>query len=495
MCQLLELDAGTAKQQLDSLSTYAQNKRQPAERNEAEKTYQRSCSGTSNTTYPRSPGSQSSSTFPSSPDSSSNSGAFPGSPDSGSNSGDSPFSANESSENSGNEGQGYCPIAQLPGVSHAATQFNANAKEFIPAQAPKTQQMRGSEHLKQATEMLMAAYAHWDSCLPDMEDQTRAHLQQLLPPASLATLNRFSLGTKQAEMDSFQADLPQPAKVPWEPCLREAAVQERNQPQYRQPVPSLPPGLYDDSEPTDIASTLTTATFQSLDAVPYMEEKEIQRTGELLWHQEAAQDRAFLQLQRLGIPCSPTMGQGQMLQRPTRAYYPGGTAVEKMGVGGALAGSHRQQSWAATQKGKSLRSNLQELQNVESERVVLVRRINGLGFESPETLKKYFSKYGTVVRVLVAHSHVKTKQRGCGSRLRPSGIGFAVMGTKEQAQAILADGPEHLVKGPRVHTTVPIRVQSFEFRMDDKVDEEGDEGDDGDDVGESAETNAAILGQ
>merc|ERR1719487_1921174 len=95
---------------------------------------------------------------------------------------------------------------------------------------------------------------------------------------------------------------------------------------------------------------------------------------------------------------------------------------------------------------ETLRTHLRDLQKVSSDRVVLVRKINRLGFESADVLKQHYSKYGTVDRVLVAHSHVKSQNRRCGSRLRPSGLGFVVMGSKSDVEAILADGPDQLIE-------------------------------------------------
>jgi hypothetical protein len=104
---------------------------------------------------------------------------------------------------------------------------------------------------------------------------------------------------------------------------------------------------------------------------------------------------------------------------------------------------------------ETLRTHLRDLQKVEAERVVLVRKINRLGFDSPAALEAHYSRYGTVERILVAHSHVKSQNRRIAARLRPSGLGFVVMGSKEEVEAILSDGPEQMVSGAL------IRVQIF----------------------------------
>eukprot|EP00425_Heterocapsa_triquetra_P012922 CAMPEP_0195154880 /NCGR_PEP_ID=MMETSP0448-20130528/183877_1 /TAXON_ID=66468 /ORGANISM="Heterocapsa triquestra, Strain CCMP 448" /LENGTH=481 /DNA_ID=CAMNT_0040193661 /DNA_START=127 /DNA_END=1572 /DNA_ORIENTATION=+ len=112
--------------------------------------------------------------------------------------------------------------------------------------------------------------------------------------------------------------------------------------------------------------------------------------------------------------------------------------------------------------GETLRAHLRSLIKVECSRVLIVRKINRLGFGSPLLLKKYYGWYGNVERVLVAHSLVKVgpgSSASTCSRLRPSGLGFIVMSKTEEAQAILADGPLQMVCGAE------IRVQQFERRM------------------------------
>lgn len=125
----------------------------------------------------------------------------------------------------------------------------------------------------------------------------------------------------------------------------------------------------------------------------------------------------------------------------------------------------------ATQHGETLRMHLRSLLNVDSKRVLIVRKINRLGFASPQVLNEHYSWYGTVERVYVAHSRVKSgtgpSQANVPSRLRPSGLGFIVMSKCEETEAILAEGTEQNVCGAL------IRVQRFERRMvEDEAEEE-----------------------
>jgi hypothetical protein len=109
--------------------------------------------------------------------------------------------------------------------------------------------------------------------------------------------------------------------------------------------------------------------------------------------------------------------------------------------------------------------HLRSLINVDSGRVLIVRKINRLGFASQAVLLEHFSWYGVVERVLVAHSRVKSTSaadKGASpfsSRLRPSGLGFVVMSRVKDAQAILAHGSEQPVKD------IMVRVQQFQRQV------------------------------
>lgn len=115
----------------------------------------------------------------------------------------------------------------------------------------------------------------------------------------------------------------------------------------------------------------------------------------------------------------------------------------------------------------TLRTHLRELQNIDHERILLVRKINRLGFEAPTILKCHYSHYGAVDRVLVAQSHVKSPTRPGLACLRPSGLGFVVMVSSEDAQKVLSLGEEQVVQGVTIYT------YAFEHRNEGEGDEVG----------------------
>lgn len=189
-----------------------------------------------------------------------------------------------------------------------------------------------------------------------------------------------------------------------------------------------------------------------------------------------------------GMPWMPVAPPGLLMDPPSAQTTFGSTNGYGKGAGKAasVAGSSRKQTASTAQSAsqqqlrkpvvtpsaeETLRTHLKDLQKVPTNHVVIVRRINRLGFQSADILKTHFSQYGTVDRVLVSHSHVKSQNRRLGSRLRPSGLGFVVMTSEEEAEAILKAGPEQQVNASQ---PVTIRVQSFERRLDEEAMEEDD---------------------
>eukprot|EP00929_Paragymnodinium_shiwhaense_P057494 TRINITY_DN28784_c0_g1_i1.p1 TRINITY_DN28784_c0_g1~~TRINITY_DN28784_c0_g1_i1.p1 ORF type:complete len:697 (-),score=152.79 TRINITY_DN28784_c0_g1_i1:286-2376(-) len=119
---------------------------------------------------------------------------------------------------------------------------------------------------------------------------------------------------------------------------------------------------------------------------------------------------------------------------------------------------------------ETLRKHLKELQQEDELCVLFVRKINRLGFESPQILKEYFSQYGGVDRVLVAHSLIRSQSRDNTERMRPSGLGFVVMKDRASAQRALGAGDLQEVVG------LTIKVHQYERReLHQSTSEAGDD--------------------
>lgn len=253
-------------------------------------------------------------------------------------------------------------------------------------------------------------------------------------------------------------------------CTRNSLrIMEQKQEPHRQPLTSvgLPSATLDAQ---DVAAYNTASVAAELVAAAWQ-----QNMGQMGGYVGNAVDRP-LQLNDLVSPYpapwdpEPAVPPGILEPVPQRPRPNSASPQNAERLNGCR--SEEWLSFRGRAPGLGLRTHLQDLQKVASSRVLLVRRINRLGFESAVVLTKHYSRYGCVDRVLVSHSHVKSQKRGLPARLRPSGLGFIVMSTEEEVQAILREGPEQVIK---MSTTagaqqeVVIRVQSFERREDGDV--------------------------
>mmetsp|Transcript_14297 Transcript_14297/g.40955 ORF Transcript_14297/g.40955 Transcript_14297/m.40955 type:complete len:187 (+) Transcript_14297:65-625(+) len=137
----------------------------------------------------------------------------------------------------------------------------------------------------------------------------------------------------------------------------------------------------------------------------------------------------------------------------------------------------------------TMKAQLQALQRQDPASVFIARRINRLGFSSPEQLRAHFGRFGEVAVVHVAHSLVKSaRPPGAGAehrRQRPAALGFVVMSSPEATERILEEGPEHVVNG------VKVTVQAF-HRHSEALEAEEEEEDEG--GGGQAAEEAGDLG-
>lgn len=125
-----------------------------------------------------------------------------------------------------------------------------------------------------------------------------------------------------------------------------------------------------------------------------------------------------------------------------------------------------------------LKAQLQALSQEDTGSVLIVRRIQKLGFKSPDHLREHFKEFGEVKDVHVAHSTVKSMPRPLDGqdvsyRQRPAALGFVVMASPEAAQKILAEGKEK----ERDINGVKVLVQAFHRNDVAEKDEDGQSGD------------------
>jgi hypothetical protein len=97
--------------------------------------------------------------------------------------------------------------------------------------------------------------------------------------------------------------------------------------------------------------------------------------------------------------------------------------------------------------GDSLRDNLLALASIDQSRVVMIRKINRIGLNSPNVLEAHYSNFGGIERVMVSHC---LQNRTGFKRLRPAALGFLVMDKAEDAKAIMDAGEIQTVQGVEV---------------------------------------------
>lgn len=106
---------------------------------------------------------------------------------------------------------------------------------------------------------------------------------------------------------------------------------------------------------------------------------------------------------------------------------------------------------------QTLSTSLQLLSKEDPDKLIIVRRINKLGFKASRKLKQYFGEFGHVVRVLIAHSTCRDVKDEEGKvRQRPSSLGFVQMASAQAVRQALSLGTEQEVEG------AAILVQKFE---------------------------------
>jgi len=100
----------------------------------------------------------------------------------------------------------------------------------------------------------------------------------------------------------------------------------------------------------------------------------------------------------------------------------------------------------------SMRNHLVDVEREDPMCVFVAKNIRGLGFKSKEALKKHYSTYGVVSRVLVASSKVKVRDQMASNRprLRPGCLGLVVMQSPEAVRRIMAEGSEQTINGHRI---------------------------------------------
>jgi hypothetical protein len=104
-------------------------------------------------------------------------------------------------------------------------------------------------------------------------------------------------------------------------------------------------------------------------------------------------------------------------------------------------------------------TQLNELQSEDPDKLLIVKKINRLGFDSADILKAHFEQFGPVEKVRLSNAHTKDAGTSHHVRLRPSGIAFVLFKSSEAAAQVLAEGDTQSIHGLEVY------VRGFERRQ------------------------------
>lgn len=180
--------------------------------------------------------------------------------------------------------------------------------------------------------------------------------------------------------------------------------------------------------------------------------------------QEASLRPATSHLAPLGLAREATAAVGTTSPGELRqgiVGLPAGATAAAAAAGDMAEAEAEVEEEALADGDESLPLLLHQMHDRNPEHVLVVRKINRLGFDSPASLRAHFEQFGPVEAVQVASSHLKARssRRRVSLRHRPSGLGFVVMQRREDVEAILRQGEEQFV------ADVPIHVHLFQRRV------------------------------
>lgn len=111
--------------------------------------------------------------------------------------------------------------------------------------------------------------------------------------------------------------------------------------------------------------------------------------------------------------------------------------------------------------GLLIATHLNELNDEDPRKMLIVRKINRLGFASEGILKEYFGQFGTVEKVRLSNTHAKPASSSGRFRVRPSGIAYLVFEDAQAASNALAAGTSQVVAGVEIFVSFFVSRSEF----------------------------------
>lgn len=117
-----------------------------------------------------------------------------------------------------------------------------------------------------------------------------------------------------------------------------------------------------------------------------------------------------------------------------------------------------------------LAEHLRSLETHDHRCILLLKKINRLGFQAADILREHFSEFGVVADVLLSNKHEKDADAPLPQRLRPSPMGWIRFESASAAAAALAVGEEQTV------AEATILVRAFESRSERQMPSDEEKG-------------------
>jgi len=225
----------------------------------------------------------------------------------------------------------------------------------------------------------------------------------------------------------------QPQKVPVHAHSKFPYMSQDSSPPFQFNRPLMgPPGLFPRQDPLGEPPAIAPGSLEHMQMLSKIAELQQQLNEQQKLLEAATQGSGCPTIQAIPEQVQHGKGKGAAAGYPRGIMpsMPHGLEHQKN------KGSHMAKDHLNDKNGKApdpqlansatLQTHLKALGNEDPSCIFIVRKVNRLGFRSVETLNKFFSQHDTVVKVLVAHSKVKTRVAALSSTYVQEALGLCL---------------------------------------------------------------------